>query len=467
MFETIPYISLGIILALSLCLGFLGKRAGSDDNFFIGSRKAHWFPLSFSIAAGYFYAGVPFFILKWTNIEGFYGGIWVTLGIIAPLLILGVVGYYLSKYKNFGKFFNMNDFVYDKTQSKKLTYIFIFVYFLASIYAMTVNLTALGFVAEYFTTVNYAWFTGLFLVGIILYTAIGGFPAVIRTDILQLVLMLIGGSGVGLLIANNVSSPTEVIQTSIANNGKGLFDTEFLTNIFLVVLIIITGSAFADNQLWQRMFTINNGKRLLKSYLMAAVIYFVACFGVILVYSTALAGGSLGKNAIFGVIDAIKANGGTVLVMLFVMAILAGSASTLDSVMHSVSSILSKQFSKLKKQRVIANAIVVGFSLIIYIITQFKIDIWVLLTTFGTVRLCIVIPTLYLIFFNNPRVLATALSILIALAFGLFLQSTELSKLYTVLITIVTPLPILLTVVNLEKIYYNNRKGVSNGSKKL
>ena len=135
--------------------------------------------------------------------------------------------------------------------------------------------------------------------------------------------------------------------------------------------------------------------------------------------------------------------------------------------MHSVSSILSKQFSKLKKQRVIANAIVVVFSLIIYIITQFKIDIWVLLTTFGTVRLCIVVPTLYLIFFNNPRVLATALSILIALAFGLFLQSTELSKLYTVLITIVTPLPILLTVVNLEKIYYNNRKGVSNGSKKL
>ena len=127
----------------------------------------------------------------------------------------------------------MNDFVFDKTKSKKLMWIFIFVYFLASIYAMTVNLTALGFVAEYFTTVNYMWFTGLFLLAIILYTAIGGFPAVLRTDILQLVLMLLGGLGVGLLIANNVSSPTEVIQQSLSQHGRNFFDMEFITNIFL------------------------------------------------------------------------------------------------------------------------------------------------------------------------------------------------------------------------------------------
>ena len=445
MFDTIPYISVALLIVFSLGLGFIGRKQSTGDNFFIGNRKADWFPLSFSIAAGFCYANVPFFILKWHGLAGVYGGIWVTLGIIVPLLILGVVGYYFSQNKNFSKFFNMNDFVFDKTKSKKLMWIFIFVYFLASIYAMTVNLTALGFVAEYFTTVNYMWFTGLFLLAIILYTAIGGFPAVLRTDILQLVLMLLGGLGVGLLIANNVSSPTEVIQQSISQHGRNFFDMEFITNIFLVLVIIITGSGMADNQMWQRMFTINNSKRLLKSYFMAALIYFVACFGVILVYSVATATGELGEKPIFSVIDTIKNNGSIILVTLFVIGILAASASTLDSVMHSVSSILSKQFAKLKNQRSIATAIIVVFSLIIFIITQFKIDVWVLLTTFGTVRLCIVIPTLYLIFYKNPNVLSTALAILISLAVGLYLNALGLPKLAAISITVFLPLLIIPT----------------------
>ena len=91
MFDTIPYISLALIIVFSLGLGFIGRKQSTGDNFFIGNRKADWFPVSFSVAAGFFYAGVQFFILKWHNLAGFYGGIWVTLGIIVPLLILGVV----------------------------------------------------------------------------------------------------------------------------------------------------------------------------------------------------------------------------------------------------------------------------------------------------------------------------------------------------------------------------------------
>ena len=113
MFDTIPYISVALLIVFSLGLGFIGRKQSTGDNFFIGNRKADWFPLSFSIAAGFCYANVPFFILKWHGLAGVYGGIWVTLGIIVPLLILGVVGYYFSQNKNFSKFFNMNVFVFD------------------------------------------------------------------------------------------------------------------------------------------------------------------------------------------------------------------------------------------------------------------------------------------------------------------------------------------------------------------
>ena len=46
MFDTIPYISVALLIVFSLGHGFIGRKQSTGDNFFIGNRKADWFPLS-------------------------------------------------------------------------------------------------------------------------------------------------------------------------------------------------------------------------------------------------------------------------------------------------------------------------------------------------------------------------------------------------------------------------------------
>jgi Na+/proline symporter len=451
MFNAIPYLS---ILAIAVtCLGYsLYQKKHTDQNeYFIGNRNTHWFLASVSIAATFLYASVPFFILKWQPIYGFAGGVWVILGIIIPLVLLGLVGYHISKKQNFKKYFNLTDLILEKSKSKTLIYIFLFVYVLAAIYNLSANLTAVGFVTEYFTSINYAIFTGAFLVILALYTIIGGFNAVVRTDFIQMVLILIGGLLTGLVVTSDISSPVQIVTSQFGN----LFDPKLVMNIGATMTIIILGSAITDNALFQRIFSMNSGKKVAKAFGVSAVIYFVACFGVMFIYGGWQASGIENTKDIFAVLDTIATHGNFMLLFFFITAMISMSASNIDSVMHSISSMLSKYFVQKDNQKKISNLILLGFVITIYIVTQMKLDLWLLLTTFGTIRLTVVFPTLYIIFAKKIDVTAIIVAIFVGLGIGFYLQSTELLKLYTVLYTLISPLIVLLLFAINKNISYN------------
>lgn len=451
MFDFIPYYSILLIAILSIGLGLYKNKTTTQDQYFIGNRNTNWILAGVSICATFFYANVPFFIIKWQPIYGFAGGIWVTLGIVIPLILLGFIGYKISQKKNFKKFFNLTDLILEKSKSKSLIYLFIFVYVLAAIYNLSANLTAMGFVTEYFTSVNYAVMTGVFLVALALYTIIGGFNAVIRTDFIQMGLILLGGLAAGFFVTSDISSPTQIISEQFGN----LFDPKVMLNIGLTIGIIIMGSAITDNGLFQRIFSLNSGKKVIKAFSLSAVLYFIACFGVMMIYGGWQASGIDSGKPIFSVLDTINTHGNALLLFFFITAMISMSASNIDSVMHSISSLLSKYFINEKNQKKVANLILICFIITIYIVTQFKIDLWLLLTTFGTIRLTVVFPTLYIIFFRNINVLAIIVSIIVAMALGLYLQSIGFNKLYTVAITLFTPLQVLFLFAINDNFKYN------------
>jgi hypothetical protein len=67
------------------------------------------------------------------------------------------------------------------------------------------------------------------------------------------------------------------------------------------------------------------------------------------------------------------------------------------------------------------------------------------LTTFGAVRLSLVIPTLYIVFSKKHldwKMLAT--SIVLAIAVGFYLQTLDISKFTLVWVSMVTPLAVIL-----------------------
>ena len=156
-----------------------------------------------------------------------------------------------------------------------------------------------------------------------------------------------------------------------------------------------------------------------------------------------MAGGVKSQN-IYGLMENIQNNGGAILLVMFITGLLSVSASTMDSSLHSVGSIIASKFKNKKIQRTVAKISIVSFCIIAYALVQLKIDLWILLVTFGAVRLSLVIPTVYIIVNKIDlewKVIAG--SIALSLLTNVFLQTQDIAKFYVIAMSAAAPLLVL------------------------
>jgi hypothetical protein len=225
----------------------------------------------------------------------------------------------------------------------------------------------------------------------------------------------------------------------------GLITTLNVRDIFLTLLIIISSSALCDNGLYQRVFALGNRKNVIKAFGVGCTIYLFAVLGFGILAWSAIAGGVQNENLLFGVMQNIQTNGGAILLTMFITGLLSVSASTMDSSLHSAGSIIASKFKDDAKQRSIAQFSIAVFGILAYALVQFKIDLWILLVTFGAVRLSLVIPTLYIIFANtdlNWKILSSA--IMLSLVTNIILQTQDLLNFVVISTSTIVPLLILI-----------------------
>lgn len=439
----IPYLAVALFVISNAIIFYSFKTPGDNDSYFIGGRNADWRYIALSIGATGFWANSVFFITKFSNIGGVASGIIFAFSMVIPVVLMSIAGYYVAAHSDYKKFYNMDDYVKAKTGSKQLATIFACIYALATIYTLTSNVTALGVIAEFFPAMNYTIATAIIIATIALYTMRGGFKATVRTDILQLFFLLMGGLVTGLLVTNNMSSLSEVIAKVGETKPFQFFTTTNIRDIFLTLLIIICSSTFCDNGLYQRVFALGNRKNVLKAFAGGCSLYLIAVLGFGILSWSAIAAGVQDKT-IFGLMENVKNNGGAILLVMFVTGLLSVSASTMDSSLHSVGSIIASKFKGDEKQRKIAKIAIASFCVIAYALVQLKIDLWILLVTFGAVRLSLVIPTLYIIINKIDlewKVIASAIAL--SLATNIFLQTQDVLKFYVIAMSAAAPLLVL------------------------
>ncbi|NQT64032.1 MAG: hypothetical protein HQ556_13810 [Candidatus Marinimicrobia bacterium] len=329
-----------LILFAGLMLGMTWyfSKSGSWRNTQVGFLKAggnvSWKLGSFSIAASWIWAPALFVSVQKSYELGLAGMFWFTVPNVIALVIFAILAPKIRKRLPGG--YTFPDWIRYRFNDDRIHKIYLIVYLWYQIMAITVQVFVGGLLVSFFTGIN------LNIVMVVLaslalsYSLISGLRASIVTDFLQMVMIL----GVGALIIPWTISAgggwSAVVKGfgGLANNTNILDPTVVYTFGIVTAIGLISGS-IADQQYWQRSFSIKE-KDLVKSFVYGGLL-----FGLVPLALSIL--GYLGANPDLGIqmpegvqlpmigVSVVSELLPTWASLLFVIMLMSGLSSTLDS----------------------------------------------------------------------------------------------------------------------------------------
>ena len=349
-FGLINWLVLGAYLCANIVLGFvLSKKVTTADDFFVGQRNIPWWAIGISVVATYVSAlsflGGP----AWAYTEG--------LSVIAihlnyPLVIFIVVAFFLPFFFNSGvaSIYEYLEKRFGPTSRGLIAAIFLVSQTLTS--AAVLYATAL--VLEFITgmPVIYAIII-ITLIGLI-YTIMGGLAAVIWTDVIQALILLVGALIITVSLINNLSLPLgetlEILKAEGKTNPLNFsFDTTQVSTVWtgVIAMTLFHITVYGANQMMvQRTLASKNIGDAKKSFLMmgyfAIFVYFLFFLLGILFYS--YYGGRDFDNGNTIILDFASSLAIPGLMGIIAAAVIAASMSSLDSAFNSMSTVTTIDF---------------------------------------------------------------------------------------------------------------------------
>lgn len=324
------------------------KKIATQEDYFLAGRKVRFLPLLMTLVATQIGGGL---ILGSCEEAYKYG--WIVflypLGATLGLLTLAFgIGKRLSRF-NVGTIAELFQVVYSSKRLKKiassLSIISLFFILAAQVIASKKFMMSLG--------VDQTWIFLGFWALVILYTVMGGFKAVVATDIIQAAFFLIIFFGCFAFTLTQESlflnAPTEAFS----------FDSSKLTGWLLMPLLFM----IIEQDMGQRCFSAKSEKIVSRASLGAAIITLATCLIPIFYGILAKTKGieiTAGSSVFMQVVSQTTT---PLITSLIACAILAAIISTADSLMNAISSNLTLDFDfknkSIKKSQALSAVIAV------------------------------------------------------------------------------------------------------------
>ena len=309
--------------------------------------------------------------------------------------------------------------------------------------AVTVQLFAGGSLVSLLTGIPLTTIMPILLIIALIYTLISGLEASIVTDFVQLLLIFVIGA---LILPMTWAAAGGASAISAGLGGlagiKNILDPGVAFSFGIVTAIGLIAGAISDQQYWQRSFAIKK-KQLAKSFIFGAIL-----FGIVPIALSTL--GFLGANSALGValpagIDVSMIGVQTVVtllpawaVFLFVIMLLSGLSSTLDSGLSAASSLWVTDVAKTKtdsKAIRTARHAMIGMGILGLLVALGALYIpgfglkhlwWV----FNTIAACVMVPTVLSLYWNKLSEKGVFWGVLIAFVVGipLFIYSNVIDN---------------------------------------
>lgn len=407
------------------------KSRNTKLSYLVAERQIPGWAAAFSFAATWIWAPALFVAAEQAFINGWVGVFWFTVPNIATLVIFS----YFAKWmiRKYPDGFTLSGYIKDN-YSKRTQNLYLVEGFGLQILSLAVQLLAGGLILHKITGLDYTLVTVLLALIPLLYTVKKGLKASIITDFWQmgwiaLVLLLgvpfvLNGAGVDALVSGLKSQAGDIEGLF---TGRGLLVT---IGFGIPTTIGLLSGTFGDQMFWQRVFSVKKGA-VKNSLLWSAVIFGIvpvslALFG----FSAAGAGVNIGDTQLTNV-EAVMAFAPNWFLYLFLIMILSGLVSTVDSIICAVSSFTAHDlWEKFKLKKVFFDAknedvnfarlsMIAVVILAVAIANMNGIRILHLFLIYGTLRASVMLPTAFSIAGLNVHEKGMFNGILLAMIIGL------------------------------------------------
>jgi urea-proton symporter len=402
----------------------------SKEIFLVAGRKVGWFLGGISIAASWIWAPALFVSVQLAYQKGLAGLFWFTFPNVLALALFAFLAPKIRERLPDG--FTLPQYIKYRLGSNKVHKMYLIPYFFYQLMAVTVQLFAGGSLISLLTGIPLTTVMPILAIIVLTYTIISGLEASIITDFVQLAMIFVIGA---VIIPLTLKAAGGLTALSVGFGGIGgigsIFDPGVAFSLGIVTSIGLIAGAISDQQYWQRSFAIKKNQ-LVKSFIFGAIL-----FGLVPLALSTL--GFLAANPSLDIIlpesvDVSMIGVQTVAtllptwaLLLFVVMLLAGLSSTLDSGLSATSSLWVTDVIKNKSdnesvksaRKSMISITILGLlvAYAVFFIPQFGLfHLWWI---FNTIAATVVVPTVLSLFWDRLDARGVFWGVLVAFVIGL------------------------------------------------
>ena len=416
-----------LVLLSSLLFAVIGilysKKYRGYSNYLTAGRKTGTLSLTSSLVASALGAWILFGPASAATWGGIGSVIGYSLGTAFPMLALIYLGKKIRKTLPLGITFTQ--FIFYKIGKN----LFKFIIFLSIFYMfifLCAEVTAIALLINYISSVQ-LWITATLVIATtLIYTLYGGLRASIITDNFQFLIIII----LLFVCMYNIFNSDLISYKGIVSNSGDLLSSKYITNYTAGVTFFIAVAAtnlFHQGN-WQRVFAAKNYKVLNKSLklsflIIIPIVFFMGITGIIAI---SVDGNVSPDLAFFSIL--LKGKTEILYVVVIILAV-SLTASTIDTLVNGISSLIMVDGKKINKNLKSSNSIVIILSIIALFVASKGFSILYLFLLADLLCCAAVYPVFYGFYKKNLKEGDLIISVIIGLILGfLFFPSPDFSK---------------------------------------
>lgn len=335
---------LGYFVVLMFLIRFVSER-GTKESYLVADRKMPWWIAAFSIAATWVWAPSMFVAAEKAYTQGLAGVFWFVVPNVLTLVLFGYFASWMRKIKPDGWTFSA--FIREK-YSNRTHNLYLVESFGLQTLSFAVQLLAGATILHKLCGLPFFGTTIALALIPLAYTVSKGIKASIMTDFWQMLwIVVVLAVGLPIIFSNTEPGTFANGLGGVTGSFGSLTDAngiDVMLSFGIPTAIGLLSGTFGDQMFWQRVFSIKEGQ-VKKSMLFAALIF--ACVPVSLSFL-----GFIAAGAHLDIQDTQLTNVASVIafapkwfVFPFLLLILSGLMSTVDSILCAVSSVSGHDIS--------------------------------------------------------------------------------------------------------------------------